>query len=104
MVGLQQLSFNTARQLQAGSEDPAFLSPSKSSTGRGHHPYTPKPVYAAETPERDNVNFYTHAKYREQDRIPGSPAPPPVIHEGPKRHMSIRDQITLTPGGDESEI
>ncbi|KAJ8301158.1 hypothetical protein KUTeg_020145 [Tegillarca granosa] len=102
--GLQQLSFNTARQLQAGVEDPAFLSPSKSSTGRGHHHYTPKPIYAAETPERENADFYTHSKYREPDRIPGSPVPPPVIHEGPKRHMSIRDQITLSHGADEYEI
>ncbi|XP_071161226.1 uncharacterized protein [Mytilus edulis] len=97
-TGLQQMTFSAAKQLKhAGNTDPAFLSPSKGKMGS--EAYTPKPVYASQTPERDNAAFYTRVAPPEQNQI--SSAPKPVVHNQ-ARNYSVRDQITLKP--EESEF
>ncbi|KAK3585831.1 hypothetical protein CHS0354_038356 [Potamilus streckersoni] len=85
---LHQLSFQTAAQLQReGGGDPAFMTPSKGSSGP--QAYIPQVMYASETPERTNAPFYTNI---------GVPRPSqggysPVIHEAPRRNQAIRDKI-----------
>ena len=99
---LNQLSFNTAQQHQAGVE-PAFLSPTKSFAQTGPKQlFSPNVVYAPETPERDNAGFYTSTKPSslvEHPTIPGGP----VIHQAPQRNHQIRDRVTMSTG-DHSDL
>ncbi|OWF42502.1 uncharacterized protein LOC110460978 [Mizuhopecten yessoensis] len=102
---LQQMSFNAAQQLKTGAE-PAFMSPSKGRVQGGALPYmTPAPIYAAETPERDNTGFYTgvNPTVRDTPHVPPSGPGGPRVHNAPRANNAFRDKITLSMA-DESEI
>ncbi|XP_033746044.1 uncharacterized protein LOC117331441 [Pecten maximus] len=95
---LQQMSFNAAQQLKSGAE-PAFMSPSKGQVQGGSLPYmTPAPVYAAETPERENTGFYTGVKpgIHDTPQVPSSGPGGPRVHNAPRANNAFRNKITLS--------
>lgn len=95
---LQQMSFNAAQQLKTGAE-PAFMSPSRGQVQGGSLPYmTPAPIYAAETPERENTGFYTGVKPGIQDtpQVPASGPGGPRVHNAPRANNAFRNKITLS--------
>ncbi|XP_060079425.1 uncharacterized protein LOC132558833 [Ylistrum balloti] len=95
---LQQMSFNAAQQLKSGAE-PAFMSPSKSQVQGGALPYmTPAPIFASQTPERENTGFYTGAKPGIQDtpQVPPSGPGGPRVHNAPRANNAFRNKITLS--------